>query len=172
MSDNQNEERYIKLVSSIKELIKYYRALLQVVRKEKEILVSADLDLLNENNRTKEELLLKIRSKEAQRQSDAHDLALLEGLSPEGIRLQDFAIHFSGDKGEKLRNLHSVLKLLLERVKKINAENEILVSSALTNINGAMRAIKDSLVENKTYQKKGEVTDSKAQSGQLVSRQV
>ena len=82
MSDNQNEERYIKLVSSIKELIKYYRALLQVVRKEKEILVSADLDLLNENNRTKEELLLKIRSKEAQMQSDAHDLALLEGLSP------------------------------------------------------------------------------------------
>ena len=57
-------------------------------------------------------------------------------------------------------------------MKKINAENEILVSSALTNINGAMRAIKDSLVENKTYQKKGEVTDSKAQSGQLVSRQV
>lgn len=172
MTRNVQEEKYANLVNSLEGLIKHYRALLQVVRKEAEILTSADLDKLNENNKTKEELLLKIRTKEAQRQSDTNELALFENLPVEGIRLEDFAIHFQDEKGERLRNLQSVLRLLLERVKKINAENEVLVNSALTNINGAMRAIKDSLVDNKTYQNKGEVSDSKAQSGQLVSRQV
>ena len=49
-----------KLIQTLEEQIKVYRHLLEVVRKEKDILISANLDDLNENNRAKEAMLLKI----------------------------------------------------------------------------------------------------------------
>ena len=168
----ESQEAFDQLVGSIDELIKIYRALLKVVRKEKEILASANLDELNENNRTKEQLLVRSRGVESKRGKWAVQLANSEGISTEGLRLESFAIHFGDANGERLRNMQSVLKILLERVRKINSENEVLVQSALSNINGAMKAIRDSLVKNKTYQKKGEVSGEKTQSGHLVSREV
>ncbi|MEQ1666248.1 MAG: hypothetical protein ABL927_12830, partial [Bdellovibrionales bacterium] len=50
-------ELYKKLELSLNELIKVYRHLLGVVRKEKDILVSANLNDLNENNKSKEAML-------------------------------------------------------------------------------------------------------------------
>lgn len=52
------------LHDNINEMIKMYRHLLEVVRKEKDILISAQLDQLNENNKLKEGLLLKLRKLE------------------------------------------------------------------------------------------------------------
>ena len=167
-----SRDAFDKLVSSLDELIKVYRALLQVVRKEKEILASANLDDLNENNKTKEKLLMQARTHEAKRGQCAMKLAQLEGLATDDLKLDDFAIHFENESGEKLRNLQSVLKILLGRVKKINSENEILVKSALSNITGAMNSIKESLVENKTYKNKGDVASTGTQAGYIVNRQV
>ena len=46
-----NEQMYVDLVDCLEDLVKVYRALLDVVRREKEILVAAKLDELNENNK-------------------------------------------------------------------------------------------------------------------------
>lgn len=163
-------ELAINLVSVLEEQIKVYRTLLDVVRKEKEILVSANLDELNENNRSKEAMLLKIRALETQRLKCATDLSATLGLSVENPRLLEIAKHLDLEPGDKLRNLHSVLELLLRRVQEYNRQNEVLVQSALTNITGAMNSIKGTLQEKATYQKKGEV-EGHASSGQLVSRE-
>ena len=55
------------LVVVLEDQIRVYRHLLETVRKEKDILISANLDDLNENNRSKEAMLIKIRALEAQR---------------------------------------------------------------------------------------------------------
>jgi len=168
----ENYQELLKpLYSTIEEMIKSYRYLLDVVRKEKDILISADLDLLNENNRLKESLLLKLRKLELTRQESAVSIAKEQSLPIDDVKLLDLVKYFDGTEGDKLRNYHSVLKLLLKRIQSFNTQNESLVKSALCNITGAIGSIKDTITTKPIYEKKGEVKAMK-ESGHLVNRQV
>lgn len=170
MGDVLNTQELVDgLLSTLEEQVKVYRALLDVVRKEKEILVSANLDDLNENNRSKEAMLIKIRALESQRVTFAEQVYQSLGLHGEP-RLLEIARYVKSAEGDKLRSVHSVLELLLKRVQEYNRGNETLVQSALSNITGAMNAIKATLQEKPTYQKQGEV-EGTTQAGQLVSRE-
>ena len=101
----------------------------------------------------------------------ASDVCMHIGLSPEDPRLLDMANTLGGEAGDKLRNLHSVLDLLLKRVHELNKSNESLVNSALNNITGALKALKTSLGENPVYKKNSKEVVGSAQSGQLVSKE-
>jgi flagellar biosynthesis/type III secretory pathway chaperone len=158
------------LISVLEEQIKVYRHLLEVVRKEKDILVSTNLDALNENNRAKEAMLIRIRALESERMKAAIEVHKQLGLSGDEPRLLDLARYMPDPAAEKMRSVHNVLELLLRRVQEYNRQNETLVQSALSNITGAMNAIKGTLSEKPTYQKKGEV-EGHTSAGQLVSRE-
>jgi flagellar biosynthesis/type III secretory pathway chaperone len=165
------ETNFSKLTTNLEDQVKIYRHLLEVVRKEKDILISANLDDLNENNKTKEAMLIKLRGLEVHRVRLAAELCTSLNLNPEAPRLLEMANYLPAEQGERLRNLHSVLTLLLKRVQEYNKQNENLVNSALENITGAMRAIRDTLQDKPTYAKKGEKKNKAAPSGQLVSRE-
>jgi len=161
-----------QLIQTLDEQIKVYRHLLDVVRKEKDILVSADLDDLSENNRSKEAMLIKIRSLENDRLRYAKETAQAVGVNAEAPRLLEIAHHVPAEKAEKLRNMHSVLELLLRRIQEHNKKNEVLVQSALANVTGAMNNLKDVLEEKKTYKRKGDMGKAANISGQLVSKEI
>jgi flagellar biosynthesis/type III secretory pathway chaperone len=165
-------EHYKKLDQLLSDVIRVYRHLLAVVRKEREILISSNLDDLNENNKAKEAMLLKARSLEEERQQCCRELALLEGLEPDNTKLLDFARHFGGEEGEKLRRVHSVLDLVIKRVREFNQQNELLVHSALDTITGAMTDIKETIAPKKTYQKGGKMASANPGSGSLVRKEI
>lgn len=160
-----------ELIQNLEEQVKVYRHLLEVVRKEKDILISANLDDLNENNRTKEAMLLKIRSLEMERIKLASGICDSIGLTQEEPRLLEIARLVGGEPADRLRSIHSVLELLLRRVQEYNQQNETLVQAALANVTGAMNAIRGTLQEKSTYQRKGEVAAQPASAGQLVSKE-
>ncbi|RME18590.1 MAG: flagellar protein FlgN [Bdellovibrio sp.] len=166
-----NQDLYEELLQSLEGLVKVYRSVLRVVRQEKEILISADLDELNENNRAKERMLHEVKKREEERLAIVQRILQQEGLPPEKNRLLDLATHFGGERGERLRNYHSVLELLVKRVKKLNLQNESLVQAALHRITGAMEALRDTLKEKNTYQKKGGMAQAPTASGHFVSRE-
>lgn len=159
------------LIQNLEEQVKVYRHLLEVVRKEKDILVSASLDDLNENNRAKEAMLLKIRALELERIKMATSVCEAIGLTQEEPRLLEIARVVGGEAADRLRSIHSVLELLLRRVQEYNQQNETLVQAALANVTGAMNAIRGTLQEKSTYQRKGEVAAQPASAGQLVSKE-
>ncbi|MCB9024957.1 MAG: flagellar protein FlgN [Bdellovibrionaceae bacterium] len=163
-----------QLVDNLERVVKVYRSLLLVVRQEKDILISANLDDLNENNKTKESVLMQSRSLEKERLEILKNLIEQEKIENKNVSLLELANHLQGVQGEKLRNLNAVLELLIKRVRDINSQNETLIQSALKNITGAMKSIKEMLDENKTYKKKGTISDSQnhQSSGRLVSKQV
>ncbi len=165
------DDTYKELVDCLDHLVKVYRALLDVIRREKEILVASKLDELNENNKSKDAMLVRIRSLENTRMKTARDLAQLVGADIEQPRLLDIAVRMQGERADKLRNLHSVLDLLIRRVTEVNKQNEELVQSALSNITGAMEAIRDTLQEKPTYARKGSMQPLKSESGSLVKRE-
>lgn len=159
-----------RLLAVLEDQIKVYRHLLEIVRKEKEILVAAHLDELNDNNRAKEATLIKIRGLEGERIKAAMEVHTALRLGGNEPRLLDIARNLDPDSGERVRSVHSVLELLLRRVQDYNRQNEALVQSALTNITGTMNALKGSLQEKPVYQKKGEV-EGVTSAGHLVSRE-
>ena len=167
----KNQNLCKELIDCLENMIKHYRTLLEVVRKEKEILVSAKLDELNENNKTKDALLVRIRSLENSRMKLARDLAQAVGADFDAPRLLDIANHFSGAEAERLRNLHNVLDLLVRRVSEVNRNNEILVQSALNSITGAMHAIRDTLQDKPTYAKQGVLASTPGDAGHLVRKE-
>ncbi len=159
-----------KIEQQLNELVRVYRHVLEVVRKEREILISANLDDLNENNKAKEAMLIKARQIEDERLATMAELIRHEQLS-ENARLAELARLVGGDLGERFRNLQSVLELLFKRVKEFNAQNELLVKSALDSITGAMGSITNSLKDKGTYKKTGSVETRPADAGQLVSKE-
>lgn len=165
-------ELYNQLEQNLKAIVKVYRHLLSIVRQEKDILISADLDRLNENNHSKEVTLIRAKKLESERLDIVRKLAVSEGLDPEVTRLLDFAKHFGGEQGEKLMQTHSVLDLLLKRVRSFNEQNEVLVNAALDNITGGIQNIKDSIGNKKNYKKGGKLQNTSTEAGQLVSREV
>ena len=86
------DDTYKELVDCLDHLVKVYRALLDVIRREKEILVASKLDELNENNKSKDAMLVRIRSLENTRMKTARDLAQLVGADIEQPRLLDIAV--------------------------------------------------------------------------------
>ena len=170
-SDTNRPDTYRELVSCLEDLVKIYRSLLEVVRREKEILVESRLDELNENNKTKDALLVRIRTLENSRTKLARDLAVLTSSDVDQPRLLEIAANLPVDRGDRLRNMHSVLELLIRRVSEVNKQNEELVQSALRSITGAMEAIKDGLQPASTYEKKGSMALGKTEGGALVSRE-
>ncbi len=172
MSSRKNEIYHL-LSENLDQLIKAYRSLLEIVRKEKDILISAKIDELNENNKSKDAILVRVRSLENSRMKCARDLALATNTDVDQPRLLELASKLDEAKGDRLRNLHSVLDLLIKRVSEVNKQNEELVNSALKNITGAMSAIRDTLQAKPTYAKQGAMLPQKADAaGNLVRKEV
>ena len=166
-----NEVLFTDLLECLESLVKVYRSLLDVVRREKEILIASRLDELNENNKSKDAMLIRIRSLENQRMKCARDLAQHVGADVDQPRLLEIANNCDLKWSDRLRNMHSVLDLLVRRVADVNKTNEELVQSALNNITGAMEAIRDGLKPKATYGPRGAITDGKNDPARLVSKE-
>ena len=137
------ERAYQKLEANLEELTKIYRQLLDAVRKEKEILVRADREALEESNLLKEELLYKLRAQDSLRSRYAMDLATIVGADIENPRLLELAQKLAGTPAaDRLRTQHA----------------------ALDNI-------KEALSGKKTYESKGKYKQGPQVSGNFVSKE-
>jgi hypothetical protein len=166
-----NEVLYSDLNDNLENLVKVYRTLLETVRREKEILVASRLEELTENNKSKDAILVRIRSLENTRMKCARDLAAHVGTDVEQPRLLDIANHCASAWQDRLRNQHSVLELLIRRVSEVNRSNEELVQAALQTITGAMNEIRDGLKPKATYARQGVVAAGKTEGGNLVRKE-
>ncbi len=166
------DRAFHKLEANLEELTKIYRSLLDIVRKEKENLLKADLKALEEGNVLKEEILFKLRAQDSLRARYAMELATLVGADTEAPRLLELAQKMSGTPAsDRLRTQHAALDILIKRITDINKENEEYASSALATVNGALGNIKYSLSGKKTYGGKGQVKQGPQVSGNFVSKE-
>ena len=162
---------YEKLQGNLEEMTKQYRLLLDCVRKEKEFLLQTKIADLAANNIIKEQLLQDIKAKDALRAATACELAKIIGVNSIEPRLLEIAKQMSGPEGDKLRSIHSTLELITKRLIEVNNENATYSESALFTVNSAMNNVKDSLMGQKTYQKKGAYQQGYDKSGHLVSKE-
>lgn len=162
---------YEKMVANLDDMLKNYRQLLDLVRKEKDLLITSNIDHLNENNNTKEQVIIKIKALDATRVTYASELAHLVGADSTQPRLLEIAQKMSGTEGEKLRTMHAALEMVIKRLSEINKGNVVYAESALQTVNSALENFKDTLIgQQKTYQQKGKYKQGSDTSGHLVTR--
>lgn len=170
--DGTVDRAFQKLEGNLEDLTKAYRSLLEVVRKEKEILLTADRELLEENNKLKEDILFKLRAQDSLRSRYASELATLVHADAANPRLLELAQKMAGTPAaDRLRTQHAALDILIQRITLINKENEEYAKSALHALNGALDNIKDTLSGSKTYEKKGQYKQGPTASGNFVSKE-
>lgn len=164
-------ESYHALEEVLENDVKVYRTLLDLIRREKEVLISANIDDLNDNNKSKELAIVKLKSLERLREKAARDLAQATGANAENPRLLEIAFKVGEPYSTKLRSFHATLELLIKRIKEINDSNEALIKDSLRAVNGALGAIKDTLQPRQTYAPSGDIKRTEA-SGHFVSKDV
>lgn len=165
------QRAYEKLLNNLEDMTKQYRLLLDCVRKEKEFLLQTKIEELNVNNVLKEQILAKIKGIDGLRVNYASDLAQIIGVAHVEPRLLEIAQQMAGAEGDKLRTIHSTLELITKRLVELNDENATYAESALMTVNSAMENVKESLMGQKTYQKKGTYQQGYDKSGHLVSKE-
>ena len=166
------EQIHSKLVASLEDLTKSYRLLLDLVRKEKEILIAADREKLEESNQLKESILFKIRAQDALRSRFATELAQMVKADAENPRLLEIAKNMGGPQGDRLRSIHAALDMLIKRITDLNKDNEEYAKSALKNLGGALGEIKDTLSGGKkTYERKGQYKLGPDKAGHFVRKE-
>lgn len=163
---------YFKLIQTLEEMVSCYRQLLEVVKQEKIFLIEVQILNLDQSNSDKEILLGKIKVLDQAREKQARILALELKVDPREARLLELAKK-SKEAGHatQLRQLHTTLVFLIERVSEMNRENEIYVQSALSTVRISMGDIKETLGGQKTYARKGQMQEGPNRSGNLVSKE-
>lgn len=172
VSQNQSIDlAYEELNSNLESILGVYRLLLEVVQREKELLILADSAKILENNATKESCLSKLKHLENERIFFAKRLGILVGLKDEAPRLLDLAGKLTGPRQTKLKAFHETLDLTVRQVYEFNRENEIYAQSALVTLQGALGEIKQTIAPKPTYGRKGKLKDTSERSGHFVSRE-
>lgn len=159
------------LVTNLEELTTLYRQLLEVVRKERDLLISADLRGLDENNALKDTLIMKVRLADQLRLKRAEEAAASVGADRQSPRLLEIARLLGGPEADRLRVLHGALETLLRRIADLNKGNEEYANSALKTLSGAMNEIKGTLSGKKTYERKGNYKLGPETTGNFVSKE-
>jgi flagellar biosynthesis/type III secretory pathway chaperone len=168
MEDNS----FIKLLESLEQLITVHKSMLEVVRLEFEALTASDMEQLSEINAAKEKLVLKARSADAVRQRYVRELCRELNIKDENPRLSELAMASSMENGERLRNLHSVLTLIVQRVYDQNQQNAVLAQKGLEVVNGQLNSIRESASGNsKVYKREGEISNTGSRSGHFISKE-
>ncbi|MFN3696869.1 MAG: flagellar protein FlgN [Pseudobdellovibrio sp.] len=161
---------YDKLASNLEEILKYYRSLLDCVRKEKDLLIAAQIEQLNESNAHKEQLTIRIKALDQLRITYATELAQILQADSVQPRLLEIAQKIGGAEGEKLRTMHSALEMVIKRLSDLNRENSVYAQSALRTVSSALDNFKDQLSGQKTYQNKGKYKSGVDTSGHFVAK--
>lgn len=165
------QRAFEKLVNNLEDLTKQYRNLLECVRKEKEYLIQTDIPNLTENNSLKEQILMRIRSLDGLRVNYATELAGIVGADIAHPRLLEIAQRFGGPEADRLRTIHSTLEIITNRLVQLNKENAQYAENGLKVVGSAMDNIKETLMGQKTYQKKGGYQTGPEKSGHFVSKE-
>jgi flagellar biosynthesis/type III secretory pathway chaperone len=157
----------MKLSNIWKDFCIYHSNLLDATFTEYEILLSSDLEDLDEVNAIKKEFINRISSKEMERKillAQAFEDGILTSKISSLSELEDgFAKYESNEKIEYFSEFSSLLKSIMVNLKLQNKKNQIYINKALNSLSN----LKEEMAGKKStqiYNPKGETSRLKQES--------
>lgn len=157
-----------KLIGLLAHATELYQLLLGAVQNEKEAIVGLNLKQLNEACKAKENLLLKLRILEEQRQQVMERVAVELGCSPQVLTLTWLSQQVDESYARQLLDSSTDLLALIETLHDVTQENKSLMSHSMQLIQGSYNLLNTLMVTNPVYYRSGDV-DSGDQTGRLLS---
>ena len=157
-----------KLIGLLAHATEIYQALLQVVQNEKDAVVGLNLKQLNEACKTKDNLLLKLRILEEQRQQVMDRVADELGCSSRGLTLTQLSQQVDESYARRLLDRCTDLLALIQTLQDVTQQNKSLMSHSMQLIQGSCNLLNNLMAANPVYYRSGNV-DSGDQTGRILS---
>lgn len=162
-------EHYLnKLIGLLEHMTELYQALLAVVQDEKNAVVGLDLQQLNEACKAKDNLLLKLRILEEQREQVMVRLAAEIGCSSQGLTLTQLSLLVDESHARRLVDLSHDLLALIESLQDAMRQNKFLISHSMQLIQGSYNLLNNIIAANPVYYRSGNVKNAN-QTGKLLN---
>jgi flagellar biosynthesis/type III secretory pathway chaperone len=163
----QMEQLLKKLIGLLEHTMELYQSLLAVVQNEKNAVVGLDLQQLNEACKAKDNLLLKLRILEEQREQIMVRMADEIGCSPQGLTLTQLSLLVDESYARKLTDRSRDLLTLIQSLQDAMQQNKFLMSHSMQLIQGSYNLLSNLMAANPLYYRSGNVQKTD-QTGKLL----
>ncbi len=157
-----------KLIGLLAHATEIYQSLLRVVQNEKDAVVGLNLKQLNMACKTKDNLLLKLRILEEQRQQVMDRVADELGCSSRGLTLTQLSQQVDESYARRLLDRCTDLLALIQTLQDVTQQNKSLMSHSMQLIQGSCNLLNNLMAANPVYYRSGNV-DNGDQTGRLLS---
>jgi flagellar biosynthesis/type III secretory pathway chaperone len=147
-------EKFLGLLEQQTEL---YRMLLSVIDDEKNAVIAANLDKLNEAGKSKENLLLKLRILEEQRKHVLDELARHLKQPMETLTLAKLSELVGPPHAHRLADCRSMLLELIGKIRQANADNRDLFAHSLNLVRASVNLISSLTSSSPVYFRTGNI---------------
>ena len=146
-----------KLIGLLEQQTELYRLLLTVIGDEKNAVIAANLEKLNEAGKTKENLLLKLRILEEQRKHLLDKLAKHLKQPVEILTLAKLSEFVGQPHANRLAGCRSKLLEHIGRIRQANADNRDLFAHSLNLVRASVNLLNSLMSSSPVYFRTGNI---------------
>ena len=157
-----------KLLGSLEQATELYQALFRVLQNEKDAVVGLNLQQLNEACKAKDNLLLKLRILEEQREQIMDRVTVELGCAPQGLTITELSLLVDEPYAERLRERSADLSALIQALQDATQQNKFLMAHSMQLIQGSYNLLNNLMAANPVYYRSGNVQNN-AQTGKLLN---
>ena len=157
-----------KLLGSLEKATELYQSLFRVLQNEKDAVVGLNLQQLNEACKAKDNLLLKLRILEEQREQIMDRVAAEFGRSSQSLTVTELSMLVDRSYADRLRQCSKDLMVLIETLQNATRQNKFLMSHSMQLIQGSYNLLNNLMAANPVYYSSGNVQNN-AQTGKLLN---
>lgn len=157
-----------KLIDLLQEEAAVFHALSRILEKEKSALLIADVTLLSEITKQKENEVLKFRHLEEKRETTVKLIAKRLGLNADVVSLPVIAEKMSKAYFKTLMNLSKNLESFFHSIKTMNQNNKKLVEHSLGLVKDSLALLDNLLSSSPVYHQNGRFNQPNRQTGRLI----
>jgi flagellar biosynthesis/type III secretory pathway chaperone len=145
-----------------------YQQLLPVFQQEKRATLSSEPDTFSAIIVEKEALLAQLRQLDRQRHLILHQISAVWNIPVNDLRLSTVADKLEGSQSAQIRNLRLSLNGLVEKIKRSNEENRLLIQHCLDIVQGTLGFFHQMVMPKDVYGASGQMSVYNG-NGKLVS---
>lgn len=163
-----SEPTISELARVLLEEIHLYEKYAELIKGDSERMTLLKVDELEESNKAKATLLLKIQTVEQARQKLVAKISEEKKITQETVSVSHICEHLNANDSLQLQQLRDRLQTVIQEIREVQEEASYLVRSSLTWIDGSMSNLKRILTPSGIYDARGKVGNKSTFSGRVV----
>lgn len=152
--------------------IELFRSYMQALSLDNDLMSKLKISELEENNKAKNTILLKLRAMDQARQNLVRQFAMTHGVAESDVRIIDFCSTASSDEALRLTRLKEELQAITAEIQVMQGKTAALANASLGWVNSSIATLKKMLTPVVTYNLQGKIGGDDVFAGRVVEKRV